>query len=188
MAAVRHGLRGGQEEAEHSGNRRRSPQTGPCHTEGPGTGSAKWNSAAGQDAQASGTTQVRACGRAQRWQVRSAGSAQRRRVSTCAAACLLLSLPLHVWAAPALLSPRNAPVSGGHTLTITGGNVDSFGAGLSYPEVRVGGTAVPTTTWVSQTTITAILPPGMLCAWQDRYLHSADACAERVRLGVACQL
>jgi hypothetical protein len=171
MAVVRHGL--GGEAIEHSGIRRRAPQTAACHTEGPGAGSA---TAAGQDVQARGTTQMRACGRAQSWrQVRSTGSAQRRSVPTCAAACLLLALPLHVWAAPALLSPRNAPVSGGHTLTITGKDYDNFGAGLSYPKVRVGGTAVPTTTWVSKTSLTAILPPGMLRACQDRCLPKWSA-------------
>jgi hypothetical protein len=72
--------------------------------------------------------------------------------------CFLFLLP-HVWAAPSAVSPQNAPIAGGRTITILGGPGD-FGTVKSLPDVRMGGSAASSTTWLSETSILAILPAG----------------------------
>jgi hypothetical protein len=86
-----------------------------------------------------------------------------RAVSASAAACwlLLLVFPPHAGAAPAAIRPFNAPIQGTNVITVQGmGGEDSFGEALSYPKVRIGGTAATSTQWVSATSIIATLPRG----------------------------
>ena len=164
--AVAHGmLQGKTREPEvHGGRdrgesgRRSRPPTGICDESS--AGCAACRTVAGQTYDTGG---LPARGRPSRCRSPQSTGPRCRNAPICAAACLLITLlPLNVWAAPALLTPRNAPVSGGHTMTITGYSMDDFGTGLSYPKVRVGGTAALTTTWVSKTAIKAVLPPGIL--------------------------
>ena len=67
----------------------------------------------------------------------------------CVAGCLaLLLLPAYVWGAPSSLNPRNAPTSGGNTITvigISGQGLDEFGLAESQLKVRIGGTAATST-------------------------------------------
>ena len=89
-------------------------------------------------------------------------------VRQCRAAVIvwlaLVCMPICVWAAPARVEPRNAPSSGGNVITVvglSGGDFDEFGKATSDLKVRVGGTAARSTTWISSTSIRAILPSGM---------------------------
>lgn len=157
-------------------NHRRSPRTLNCNAPDGQTGHSTCSMAAGLRRQRCNAGHLRTSSRTSHCRpTHNSRGARRLSASTCAAACLLMTvLPLQVWAAPAVVSPRNAPVSGGHTITITGTNVDDFGLGLSYPKVRIGGTAAPATAWVSKTTITATLPPGTLLA-QANVVHCDDS-------------
>ena len=165
MAVAHRMLQGKTQEPEvHRGRdrgesgRRSRPRTGVCNESS--AGCAACRTVAGQNYD---TGRLRARGRPSGCRSPQSAGPRCRSAPTCAAAWLLITLlPLNVWAAPALITPRNAPVSGGHTLTITGYSIDDFGLGMSYPKVRFGGTAALSTTWVSQTAIKAILPPGML--------------------------
>jgi hypothetical protein len=78
-----------------------------------------------------------------------------------AAACwqLLQVFPQHAGAAA--IRPFNAPIQGTNAITLQGlGGEDSFGDALSYPKVRIGGTAATSTQWVSSTSTIATLPRG----------------------------
>ncbi len=91
------------------------------------------------------------------------GGSRRRCRAASAAACWLLLLVFlpHAGAAPAAIRPSNAPIQGNNVITIQGlGGEDSFGEALSYPKVRIGGTAATDTKWVSSTSIIATLPRG----------------------------
>ena len=115
---------------------------------------------------------TRACDAGSRRPCRGASSrpsgagagAQRRCRAAGAVGLLLLMFPLHAWAAPARLAPFNAPAKGGSTITVlgltAGNNLNEFGTALSYPKVRIGGTAARSTNWISATSIIATLDKG----------------------------
>ena len=54
-------------------------------------------------------------------------------------------------------TPRNGPLSGGQSLTLSG---QEFGAFETGQKVRVGGTAVTATMWVSESSIVVPVPNG----------------------------
>ena len=84
-----------------------------------------------------------------------------RAASAAAFLLLLLSFPPRAGAAPATIRPFNAPIQGTNVITLQSlGEEENFGSALSYPRVRIGGTAATSTQWVSSSSIIATLPKG----------------------------